>query len=43
MFIDFQMEEIKFRVIYPEQKLFVVLYKEKGVKNPQILAEHIRK
>jgi hypothetical protein len=38
------MEEIqKFRVMNPEQKLFVVLSKEKEVKTPKILAEHIRK
>ena len=38
------MEEIqKFRVRNPEQKLFVVLSKEKGVKTPHILAEYIRK
>ena len=37
------MEEPQFRVMNPEQKLFVVLSKEKGVKTPQILAEYIRK
>ena len=38
------MEEIqKFRVINHEQKVFVVLSKEKGVKTPQILAEYIKK
>ena len=37
------MEETQFRVMNPEQKLFVVLSKEKGVKTPQIFTEYIGK
>ena len=40
IFIDFPMEEThNFRVMNPEEKLVVVLSKEKEVKTPQILAE----
>ena len=42
--MDFPMEEThNFRVMNPEQKLVVVLSKEKEAKTPQILAEYIRK